>query len=176
MDRVQSMLTKAYVSIRAVQRDGAARALYVKHFNNASLTNLPAATNVVRLMHDRIASQAVLMTYVPDLIAFNALGFALPPGVAFANVGAFVVQNGIAPGTTLTIYVGPSFFGGLVYLPKAPGEASGTGVLLHELSHGVGGTQDHAYTHSGNYRSLSVAQRVTNADSYRAYAQEFDRL
>lgn len=176
MDRIQLMLTKAMMSIHAVQRDNAARALYVKHFNNAALDKLPAATAVVRAMHDRVAKNAITMTFVPDLASFNALGFSLPAGVAYSNVGAFVVQSGIPSGTPLTIYVGPSFFSGLVYLPKAPGDASGTGVLLHELSHGVGGTRDHAYTHSPNYKSLSAVQRVANADSYRAYAQEFDKL
>jgi len=177
LERIQWMLTRAYLSIRAVNRDKEARAIYVTYFNNASLTNLVRVTNIIRSMHDRVSlgNQNVTMSYVPDNNAFLALGVgALPAGVTIAQVEAFVVQHGVPPPTPLRLYTCPSFFTGNVYLPNAVNQRTGTGTILHELSHGVGDTSDHAYTWAPAYRSLTADQRAANADSYRAYCQAFD--
>jgi hypothetical protein len=77
-------------------------------------------------------------------------------------------------GTPLTVYVGPAFFTGNVYIPNALNRRTGTGTILHEMSHGVGKTDDHAYTWAGAYAALSAIRRTRNADSYRAYCQSFD--
>ncbi len=176
LERITRMLTRSYLSIRAVQRDQQARAIYVQHFNDPNLIHLFHVSNVIRSMHDRVTTaQVMMMSYVPDLITFNALGIGpLPAGVVIADVEAFVVQRGVAAGTQLTVYIAPSFFTGNVYIPNAVNQRTGTGTILHELSHGVGDTDDHAYTWQGNYAGLSAVRRTRNADSYRAYCQSFD--
>jgi hypothetical protein len=173
------MLTRSYLSVRAVNRDTEARGHYITHFNNSSLSELPQMTNVVRLMHDRIAvnSQVITMSYVPTMAAFTALGVGpLPPGVNIGNVEAFVVQLGVASATALTMYIAPAFFGGNIFIATPGNQRTGTGTVLHELSHGVGGTADHAYTWQPGYATISAAQRARNADSYRAYCQAFDQI
>jgi hypothetical protein len=177
MARIERMLTRAYFSIRAANRDAAQRATYVAHFNNASMTNLAAVTNVIRLMHSRVTSagEIINMSLIPDLAAFHAAGAGnLPAGARMQDVEAFVLERGVLPNHPLTVYIGPSFFTGDVYLPNAQNQRTGTGTILHELSHGVGNTLDHAYTYQPEYRRISANQRAENADSYRAYCQSFD--
>lgn len=82
-----------------------------------------------------------------------------------ADVEAFVVQTGVAPETALKVYIVPSFFTGDVYIPNAVNQRTGTGTVLHELSHGVAATEDHAYTWQANYAGLSAIRRTRNADS-----------
>jgi hypothetical protein len=171
------MLTRAYLSVLAVGLDQQAKAAYVQHFRDRTLIHLHHVTNIVRLMHDRVTTpnQVIVMSYVPDLAAFNALGSGpLPAGVALGNVEAFVVQRGLVWASPLTICIGPAFFTGNVYIPNAANQRTGTGTILHELSHGVGNTDDHAYTWSPAYAALSTVRRTRNADSYRAYCQSFD--
>jgi hypothetical protein len=176
LGRITRMLTKSYLSVRAVQRAQQARGIYVQHFADAPLTHLYHVTNVIKSMHDRVTTSQVLrMSYVPDLPTFNALGVGpLPAGVLLANVEAFVIQRDVAAATPLTVYIGPSFFTGNVYLPNAVNQRTGTGTILHELSHGVAGTDDHAYTWQASYANLSAVRRTRNADSYRAFCQSFD--
>lgn len=179
LERIERMLTRAYVSIQAVNRDADQRAAYVTHFNNASLTNLPRVTNIIRSMHARVTSagQILTMSYIPDHAAFVALGVGpLPAGATINNAEAFVVQRGVLPITPLTVYICPAFFTGDVYIPDNVDQRSGTGTILHELSHGVGNTADHAYTWAPEYRRISADQRANNADSCRAYCQSFDML
>ncbi len=176
LERITRMLTRSYLSVQAAQRDQQARNIYVQHFNDGQLIHQYHVSNVIRAMLDRVNTQQVMtMSYVPDLAAFNALGIgALPAGMDIANVEAFVVQTGVAPGTALTVYIAPSFFTGDVYIPNAVNQRTGTGTILHELSHGVAATEDHAYTWQAHYAGLSAIRRTRNADSYRAYCQSFD--
>lgn len=176
LERITRMLTRAYISIQAVPRDSEARNRYVQHFSDPTLTYLAHVKTIVAAMHDRIATtQVVEMSYVPNLPAFTALGVGpLPPGVVIDQVEAFVTQNAVPALTPLTVYIAPAFFTGNVYLPNAQNQRTGTGTILHELSHGVGGTADHAYTWDPAYAGLTAAQRSANADSYRAYCQSFD--
>jgi hypothetical protein len=177
IERLSRMLTRAYISIRAVQRDAEARNNYVTHFNNPTITNLAQVTQVILSMHDRVlaGNQVLTMSYVPTLAAFNALGVgAFPANMIYANIEAFVTQNGVPAATPLTCYIGPGFYTGDVYIPNAVNQRTGTGTILHELSHGTGATTDHAYTWDPVYGQLSAIQRATNADTYRAYCQSFD--
>ncbi|MEW5801046.1 MAG: M35 family metallo-endopeptidase [bacterium] len=181
MGRITRMLTRSYLSIKAVNRDQDARATYISHFNNATLTNLVRVTDIIRLMYNRVTmtNQTITMSYVPDIGTFNGLGIGpLPNGVLIQDVEAFVVARGVPANTPLTVYICPAFFTGDVYIPKlgALNGRSGTGTILHELSHGVGDTDDHAYTWQAGYNLLSDNQRADNADSYRAYCQSFDVL
>jgi hypothetical protein len=115
------------------------------------------------------------MSYVPTVAAYNALGAGpLPAGVNLDHVEAFTNQNNILPAVNLTCYIGPAFFKGDVYIPHAPDQRSGTGTILHELSHGVSGAIDHMYTWDANYHTLTALQRAENADTYREYCQLFD--
>jgi hypothetical protein len=171
------MLTASYLSVKAVKRDPKAKAAYIQHFGDGNLVHLNNVTNIIRLMHDRVGgdTEVIMMSYVPNLAAFNALGVGpLPAGTNIEDVEAFVVQVGVDPGTALSVYVCPAFFTGNVYIPNAVNRRTGTGTILHELSHGVGGTADHAYTWQGNYAGLNAVQRSRNADTYRAYCQSFD--
>lgn len=177
VQRITRMLTRAYLSVNAVALDQQAKATYTQHFADLPLIHLYHVANVVRLMHNRVTAgnQVMVMSYVPDQAAFNALGCGpLPAGANLANVEAFVLQRGVALGTPLTVYVGPAFFTGNVYIPNALNRRTGTGTILHEMSHGVGKTDDHAYTWAGAYAALSAIRRTRNADSYRAYCQSFD--
>ena len=176
-DRILRMFTRSYLSVQAVTRDDEARAAYILYFNDPGLTQLGHVQNIVRDMHDRVAkpSQVVQMIYVPTLAAFTALGVgALPMGVSFDNVEAFVTQSAAPAATPLRLFIGPSFFTGNVYIPNALNQRTGTGTILHELSHGVGGTADQAYPWQPAYAGLTAAQRANNADSFRAYCQSFD--
>ena len=176
VERITRMLTRATLSVRAVQRDQQAKAAYVQHFGDATLIHHHHVSNVVRLMQERVTTNQVMrMSYVPDMAAFNALGVGpLPAGTAIDNVEAFVVQRGVPAATPLMVYVAPSFFTGNVYIPNAVNQRTGTGTILHELSHGAASTDDHAYTWQGHYAGLSALRRARNADSYRAYCQSFD--
>lgn len=177
LERITRMLTRAYLSTMAINLDRQAKATYVQHFGDANLIHLYHVTNVVRLMHDRVATanQVMVMAYVPDLAAFNALGTGpLPAGVVLGNVEAFVLRRGLAGASPLTVYIGPAFFTRTVYIPNAVNLRTGTGTILHELSHGVGNTDDHAYAWDAAYAALSAVRRTRNADSYRAYCQSFD--
>jgi hypothetical protein len=179
LERIVRMLTRAYLSIRAAQRDQEARTAYITHFNNASMTNLGHVTSVIRLMHDRmtVAAQILTMSYVPNLGVFNALGVGpLPAGVVFNNVEAFVIPPPVPPppATPVTMYIAPAFFTGDVYIPNAQNQRTGTGTILHELSHAVGKTDDCAYSWDAAYRRISANERSRNADSYRQYCQSFD--
>lgn len=176
LERITRMLTRAYLSVQAVQRDNDAKAIYTTHFSDAPLANLQHVQGVIAAMHDRVTTQQVIvMSFVPDLQTFNALGVGpLPNGVDIRQVEAFVVQSAVAANTPLTVYIAPSFFTGNVYLPNAVNQRTGTGTILHELSHGVSGTLDHAYTWQPAYAGLTAADRANNADSYRAYCQSFD--
>lgn len=181
LERITRMLTKSYLSVKAVKRDEQAKNIYVQHFADNALTYLDDVTNTIKLMLDRVTeSKSVLtMSYVPDIAAYNALGIGpLPGGVNIADVEAFVVQLGVAPQTPLSVYVCPSFFTGDVYIPRNVNQRSGTGTILHELSHGVGNNiGDHAYTwDTANYNALNAHDRAKNADTYRAYCQSFDML
>ncbi|RMF94280.1 MAG: hypothetical protein D6736_00315 [Nitrospinota bacterium] len=177
LERITRMLLRSYLSIRVVRSDQQAKATYVQHFRDPLLNHLPRASNIIRLMHDRVTTQQVMiMSYVPNLAAFNALGLVLPPGMSFETIEAFVIQRGVAAAMPLTVYIGPAFFTHNVYIPKAVNQRTGTGTILHELSHGVGNTADHAYTWEPRYASLTANQRTNNADSYRAYCQSFDML
>jgi hypothetical protein len=179
LERITRMLTRSYLSVRAVNRDNTARNHYVTHFRNATLTELAHVTGVVRLMHDRIAvvGQTITMSYVPTLADFTALNVGpLPVGINFSQIEAFVVQNGVPAATPLMMYIGPSFFRGNIYIATPGNQRTGTGTILHELSHGVGDTDDHAYTWQPAYATITEAQRARNADSYRAYCQAFDQI
>ncbi len=177
MERISMMLTKAFIAVKGVTSAGDVGAAYNAHFGNQ--TQLAHVTSVIKLMYDRVTSptQAIVMHYVPDATAYAALGVGpLPAGVNLANVEAFVIQNGVPPATPLHVYIAPAFFTGDVYIPRNVNQRSGTGTVLHELSHGVGGTQDHAYTWQATYAALTPLQRAQNADTYRAYCQSFDML
>ncbi|WP_448569045.1 M35 family metallo-endopeptidase [Thalassotalea ganghwensis] len=175
-ERITRMLTRAYLSVKAVQRDEEARGSYIEHFNDAGLTQLAHVQRIIRSMHDRIVTEQVIqMHYVPDELAFSALSIGpLPDGVALSNVEAFVIARGVEPAEPLDIFIAPAFFTGNVYIPNAINQRTGTGTILHELSHGVGGTVDHAYTWQPQYSELTEMQRANNADTYRAYCQSFD--
>jgi hypothetical protein len=177
LERIERMLTNAYISVQAVSRVADQMDIYVQHFDDANMANLGRVTDVIRLMHTRITSddQNVTMSYVPDHQSFLAVGVGpLPQGVAIDDVEAFVTQRNVGANDPLTVYVCPSFFTGDVYIPNGVNQRTGTGTILHELSHGVAGTDDHAYTWSNGYAMLSANQRANNADSYRAYCQSFD--
>ena len=177
LERILRMLTRASLSVRAAGRDDMARASYVQHFADGNLIHQYHVTGVITSMLNRVAEggQVMTMSYIPDLPTFNALGVGpLPPGATIGNVEAFVVQRGVGAATPLTVYIAPAFFTGNVYIPNAVNQRTGTGTILHELSHGVGNTDDHAYTWQPNYAGLSAVRRTRNADSYRAYCQSFD--
>ena len=177
LERIERMLTASYVSVRAVSRDTKAKATYVTHFGDAALANLASVTNVIRIMQERVTAgnQTLTMSYVANAAGFTALGIgALPAGVSIEKVEAFVIQKGVAPTTALTCYIAPAFFTGDVYILNATNQRTGTGTILHELSHGVGNTGDHGYTWEAKYATLSADLRAKNADCYRAYCQSFD--
>ncbi|MEL7006304.1 MAG: M35 family metallo-endopeptidase [Bacteroidota bacterium] len=178
LERIEAMLIKAYVSVKAVRRDDEYhRSSYLNHFDDNDLTHLDTVTNIIKLMYDRVTNinQIITMSYVPDDAVFNALNVgSLPVGVTIHNVEAFVVHKGVAESVPLQIFIGPSFFTGNVYIPNSANQRTGTGTILHELSHGVGNTNDHAYTWDNTYTNLNANQRADNADSYRAYCQSFD--
>jgi len=177
LERITRMLTRSLLSVMAARRDPQARHTYVQHFGDGTLLHHHHVTNVIRLMLDRMATahQIVMMSYVPNTATFNALGVGpLPAGVTIANVEAFVVDTGVVATTPLTVYIAPGFFTGNVYLPNAVNRRTGTGTILHELSHGVAATEDHAYTWQPQYAGLSAVRRTRNADSFRAYCQSFD--
>lgn len=176
LDRITRMLNRSYLSVQAVTRDDQARAHYVQYFNDPHLIHHFHVSHVIHSMYDRVTTQQVMiMSYVPDIAAYNALGVGpLPGGVAIVNIEAFVTMKGVAAATPLRVYIAPSFFTGDVYLPNAINQRTGTGTILHELSHGVGSTEDHAYTWQAHYAGLSAVRRTRNADSYRAYCQSFD--
>lgn len=179
MERLAAMLHRALLSIRTIRNDLNARRLYANAFNDASLTNVGRVTQVIERMHKRVTmpNETLTMSYVPDLATFQKLGIGpLPAGVNLMYIEAFVVKLNVAPHTPLSCYICPAFFKGDVYIPKDLNERSGTGTVLHELSHGVGGTVDHAYTWQPEYSRLSDDQRANNADSYRHYCQQFDLL
>jgi hypothetical protein len=180
MERIERMLVASATAVRAVSTTGAAdtRAAYVAHFGDPSLAELTHVRGVVAAMESRVADpgQTLVMSFVPDAKALNALGLHLPTGINFDDVEAFVVQRGVPKSAPLSVYVGPAFFEGDVYVSDDPNERTGTGTILHELSHGVGGTHDFAYTHEAAYAGLTAHQRARNADSYRAYCQSFDVL
>ncbi|WP_404513517.1 M35 family metallo-endopeptidase [Bradyrhizobium ottawaense] len=48
-------------------------------------------------------------------------------------------------------------------------------VVVHEATHLVLGTNDHAYEHQPRFRRLSTTQHMTNADSYAVFAEEVSR-
>jgi hypothetical protein len=177
LERITRMLTRTHLSVQAVNRDQQARANYIQHFSDGTLIHVHHVSNVIRLMLDRVTTpnQVITMSYIPTLAAFMALNLGpLPAGAQIADVEAFVLQRGAPAATPLRVYVCPGFFTGNVYIPNAVNQRTGTGTILHELSHGVGSTEDHAYTWAPQYAALSAIRRTRNADSYRAYCQSFD--
>jgi len=176
IDRIIPMLNAARTSVMAVRNDVAQRNVYQYHFGDIDLRELQRVRNIIALMDARVTNGTLIFHYVPTLAAFNHHGLALPPGIVFNLVEAFVVQTGAPALTPLHVYFGPSFFTGNVHVARDVNVRTGTGTFLHELSHGVGATADHAYTWEGKYANLTPGQRATNADSYRAYCQGFDVL
>lgn len=177
MDRIEKMLTKAYLSVIAASREEGARAIYIDIFQDRSLTYLRDVTGVVQKMYNRVTktTEIITMSYVPSEVEFNNLGVGnLPSGASFRDVEAFVTQLNTAPSTPVIVYIGPAFFTGDVYLPKSIDQRSGTGTILHELSHAVCGTADHAYYWERTYQNVGPCERAKNADTYRAYCQSFD--
>lgn len=177
MERIVRMLSAAHLSAQAVLRETEARNIYQRHFTN--VTQLTAVQRIIKLMMERVtkSDQHLDFHYVPTLVAFNSIGVGpLPIGMDIKNVEAFVVQRGVVPSTRLKVYFAPAFFSGDVYVSSDVNARTGTGTFLHELSHGVGNTADHAYTWQGAYATLTPAQQAANADSYRAYCQGFDVL
>ena len=175
MGRITRMLTGASLSASAVTRDAQADALYQQHFVDPGHVQLGAVQQVIQRMLARVTTGTLNFHYVPTLAAFQGLGVgALPAGVVIGNVEAFVIQRGIGAGVALSCYFAPAFFTGNVHVAANPNVRTGTGTFLHEMSHGDGNTQDHAYTWQAGYGALTAAQRADNADSYRAYCQTFD--
>ena len=183
LERIMRMLNSAFLAVKAIKPAAqmpqqGQRTTYVQHFSDPTLVELGEVTRVITAMYSRIckSSQTIVMSDVPDMTTFNGLSVGpLPACVNFQNVEAFVIHRGVAPGTALSVYICPAFFKGNVYIPKSVNQRTGTGTVLHELSHGVGNTADHAYTWEGTYATLSANQRARNADSYRAYCQSFDQ-
>lgn len=179
MNRIERMLTRAYLSINVAGRDEAARASYIDIFQDRSLIYLRNVTGVVQKMYNRVTTttEIIIMSYVHSESVFNQLGIGpLPPGVSIDRVEAFVTQKNTSTSTPVTVYICPAFFNGDVYLPKSINERSGTGTILHELSHAVSGTEDYAYYWESRYQSVGSCERAKNADTYRAYCQSFDLL
>lgn len=176
VDRIVRMLTAANVSTRVVrQHEARSWAIYQQHFTDPTLAELDTVQRILQQMLNRMATGGLAFHYVPTMASFNTLGVGgLPPGVTIDRVEAFVTQRGVAAGILLDVYISPAFFTGNAYVAANPNVRTGTGTLLHELSHGVGNTADHAYTHEAAYAHLTAAQRAINADSYRAYCQGFD--
>jgi len=163
IERIQRMLTRSNLSAQAVRRDTKARVNYTTHFTN--LTKLADVQKIIKDMHERVskAGQNMIFHYVPTTAAFNALGIGpLPAGVTIDRVEMFVTQRGIDSNTDLHAYFAPAFFTRNVYVSDDVNKRTGTGTFLHELSHGVGNTQDHAYTWQPGYATLTSAQRADN--------------
>ncbi|SEQ28508.1 hypothetical protein SAMN04488038_105134 [Solimonas aquatica] len=168
LEHIGKQLAQAVRALGGLAGDACARAAYEAHFGPLSWHRLRHVRRVVQLMHERITQpeSGLLMSYVPDMLAYEALRLgALPTGVKLNQVEAFVAQLGVAPKVPLRMFIAPAFF---------TASRGATGTLLHELSHGVGNTMDYAYVWQRRYASLSPVQRTRNADSYRAYCGQFD--
>lgn len=175
--RLKRMLTAASVSVLATKHNDTASAKYDDHFSDPTFTQLARVQKVIALMLARLTSGSMLFHYVPDQGSFDHLNIGrLPHGYHINDIEAFVIQRNVIPGRRLSVYFAPSFFTGNVYVARNPNTRTGTGTFLHELSHGVAGTADNAYTWQGTYAGLTAAQRANNADSYRAYCQSFDTV
>ena len=176
IERIVRMLTAAHLSVKAVKLDAAQRAIYEQRFSDVPLLQLATVQRIIGLMLSRMTTGTLDFHYVPTVAALTGLGVALPAGVTIDDVEAFVVQHGVAASVALRVYFCPGFFTGNVYASGDVNARTGTGTFLHELSHGVGNTSDHAYTWQLNFATLTAAQHAMNADTYRAYCQGFDVL
>jgi hypothetical protein len=175
MERITRMVTASLLSCRAVQRDDAARARYVTHFNDAGLLQLPTVTRILQTLERRVARPGE--DVVLSLLMAPPPGLALPPGATWNDCEACAVPGNPPPNQPVTVYVCPAFFRGDVYVPRNdPRQRSGTGTVLHELTHACANTADHGYSWQPHYGVMAAAQRATNADTYREYCQEFDVL
>lgn len=173
MARITRMITAALLSCRAARRDPEARRRYETHFNDPALAQLPTVTRILTTLERRVAGRGQDINL--SLLLALPPGLVLPPGANWGNVEACAVPANLAAPATPTVYICPAFFTGNVYVPRNdPTQRSGTGTVIHELTHACCNTADHGYTWQAGYGAMAAAQRATNADTYREYCQEFD--
>ena len=174
--RITRMITAALSSCLAVRRGNYAYGIYVDHFHDDTLIQLATVRNTLKKMERRIVSGNELIQMRLKLTPPRDM--ALPQGVVWGLVEAYAYPGNPPPSKPVQVFVCPSFFTGDLYLPRR-GDANtrtATGTVIHELSHALANTRDHAYTHQPAYANLTAAQAATNADSYREFCQSFDLI
>ncbi len=184
-DRITRMLTRATLSLGAARRgDAAARAIYVEHFERgladaAALNDAVYARvrRVITSMFNRVTvdGEDITLTYVPDQATFTGITNSHED---VTTIVAFAARGRPQPQDAIRIYICPGFFDEeiVTFIASRADQRSGTSSLVHELSHAVDDTQDHAYIDDAGYAGLSSLQRSDNADSYAFYCQAFDML
>ena len=170
MSRILSMITKALISCKAVQRDAEARAKYIAHFGD--LTQLGTVQTCLGILERRIGAPGSDINV--NLQMTLPAGVVLPAGATWDMVEAYATPGAPAGNVAASLTVCPAFFTGDLYVSRVPGGRTGAGTVIHELSHACFNTADHFYSHQPAYAAQTAAQMATNADNYREYCQSFD--
>ncbi|MDJ0599820.1 MAG: M35 family metallo-endopeptidase [Crocosphaera sp.] len=153
------LLGKAKLGLRqCLNNDRLERDLYTKWFGTYSPARIQVVDGIIQKMLAQLSTRA---------ITIDGVGGLCRPG-EYAYVLTAAVGGGLRSG--VTIFLCNQFFQIPLY-----GKGSQVGTILHEITHLVGATVDHA---NGQTNCQRLAKRrptlaINNGDSYTFYIESF---
>lgn len=178
--RAKKLIDVAYRGITQARTGGPHRIIYETWFGTYEMNRFSTVFNNIRALYDALFGKAVLLYYRGDGVsgANDCAGEDgdLTPGSYFG--AAWKPQN--LPGTLNAgythIFLGKAFFTSGVYAEDSTG-----GVIIHELTHAICGTDDIKYKGYTTYgpdlcKQLATEKpmlAVNNADNYEYLCENY---
>ncbi len=178
VERASEILSRAWQAMLSVKRNMDIRGSYELYFGPFDDGRYNTVRTNLKTIHDVVCSQSLHLYYRTG----KAVGEAqdVPgsgPGATIGqmvgthnidNIYAYVLNPPPGPGTH--VFLCKLFFNN-THLQQREEDQIG-GVFIHELSHHLCGTRDHAYG-PANCQALDPADMVTNADNYEYFCEQF---
>ncbi len=179
IEAASKILGKTWPILSGVRRNPGFQAQFELYFGSPfDVGRYNTVKANIKRIYDVVCSQSLFLYYRVDKMAGRpddtpgAGGGATIPalinGQPLSNIFAYVLNPSPGPGTH--VYLCGQFFEG-THLKDRHQDQIG-GVVIHELSHALCGTRDHAYG-DADCRALPVHQMVENADTYEYYCEQY---
>ncbi len=175
VEKASDLINKGWVGLALVTKNVAARNAYELYFGPFDQNRFNTVKRNYKTMHDVLCSDSLHLYYRTG----KAVGKATDVPGASGNISQLVGSHNI---DVIFAYVlNPSPAPGVhMFLCKAFFEATHLdrgndaigGVFVHELSHTLCGTHDHAYG-PGPCQALTDDEKIENADNYEYFAESF---